>query len=186
VWAGNGEIFYRQGNKMMAAGTTTQPTFSADNPKMLFEGQYVPSLQTMPNYDVSRDGQRFLMVKASEQTEAATQINVVLNWFEYEWKVDANPSSLHLLYIGSGKTIWTFDRTTNKMIEWDLQGHLLYSWGSMGRFPGGLWGVHGLSVDQDGNLYVAEVDSGRVQKFRPKAGANPAFLVAKPVYSAWK
>ena len=36
----------------------------------------------MPNYDVSRDGQRFLMVKASEQTEAATQINIVLNWFE--------------------------------------------------------------------------------------------------------
>ncbi len=28
------------------------------------------------------DGQRFLMVQASEQEEAATQINVVLNWFE--------------------------------------------------------------------------------------------------------
>ncbi len=29
------------------------------------------------------DGQRFLMVQASEQQEeAATQINVVLNWFE--------------------------------------------------------------------------------------------------------
>jgi sugar lactone lactonase YvrE len=56
----------------------------------------------------------------------------------------------------------------------------------MGNFPGGLWGVHGISVDQEGNLYVAEVDSGRVQKFRPRAGANPAFLVAKPVYSAWK
>jgi len=43
-----------------------------------------------------------------------------------------------------------------------------------------------MSVDQEGNLYVAEVDSGRVQKFRPKPGANPAFLVAKPVYSAWR
>ncbi len=104
----------------------------------------------------------------------------------YEWKIDADPSSLHLLYIGSGKTIWTYDRTTNKMVEWDLQGHLLYSWGSMGVFPGGLWGVHGMSVDQEGNLYVAEVDAGRVQKFRPKAGANPEFVVAKPVYSAWR
>jgi hypothetical protein len=37
----------------------------------------------MPNYDVSPDGQRFLMVKSSEQEAAApTQINVVLNWFE--------------------------------------------------------------------------------------------------------
>jgi DNA-binding beta-propeller fold protein YncE len=91
-----------------------------------------------------------------------------------------------LLYIGSGKTIWSFDRSTNKMLQWDLEGHLLYSWGTMGEFAGGLWGVHGISVDQDGNLYVAEVDSGRVQKFRPKAGANRDFLVAKPVYSAWK
>src|SRR6266699_3089259 len=103
-----------------------------------------------------------------------------------EWKIDASPSSLHLLYIGSGNSIWTFDRTTNKMVEWDLQGHLLYSWGSMGAFPGGLWGVHGVSVDQDGNLYVAEVDAGRVQKFAPKPGANPAFMLAKPIYSAWK
>jgi Tol biopolymer transport system component len=82
VWAHDGEIFYRQGNKMMAVGTETQPAFSAGTPKVLFEGQYVRTLQTMPNYDVSRDGQRLLMVKASEQTEAATQINVVLNWFE--------------------------------------------------------------------------------------------------------
>jgi len=103
-----------------------------------------------------------------------------------EWSIDANPSSLHLLYIGSGNTVWTFDRSTNKMVDYDFNGHLLYSWGSMGTFPGGLWGVHGLHVDQEGNLYVAEVDNGRVQKFRPRPGANPAFLMAKPIYSAWK
>ena len=34
------------------------------------------------NYDVTPDGQRFVMVKPSEQELAATQINVVLNWFE--------------------------------------------------------------------------------------------------------
>jgi sugar lactone lactonase YvrE len=103
-----------------------------------------------------------------------------------EWRIDADPSSLHLLYIGSGNSVWTFDRSTNKLLQYDYAGHLLYSWGSMGMFPGGLWGVHGISVDQQGNLYVAEVDSGRVQKFRPRAGANPAFLVARPVYAAWQ
>jgi Tol biopolymer transport system component len=82
VWAANGEIFYRQGNKMMAVRTTTQPTFSAGNPKALFEGQYVPTQGTISNYDVSRDGQHLLMVKASEEEQAVTQINVVLNWFE--------------------------------------------------------------------------------------------------------
>jgi eukaryotic-like serine/threonine-protein kinase len=82
VWARNGELFYRSGDKMMAVQTTLKPSFSADKPKVLFQGQYVPSLQTMPNYDVAPDGQRFLMVKASEQDTSATQINVVLNWFE--------------------------------------------------------------------------------------------------------
>jgi len=68
---------------MMAADVTTQPTFSAGKPKMLFEGSYLLTAGTFPNYDVSSDGQRFLMLKPSEQPEpAATQINVVLNWFE--------------------------------------------------------------------------------------------------------
>jgi hypothetical protein len=46
--------------------------------------------------------------------------------------------------------------------------------------------MHGASVDQEGNLYVAEVGGGRLQKFRPRKGANPAYLVGRPVYSAWK
>ena len=34
------------------------------------------------NYDVTSDGQRFVMIQVGEQDSAATQINVVLNWFE--------------------------------------------------------------------------------------------------------
>jgi Tol biopolymer transport system component/predicted Ser/Thr protein kinase len=84
VWNRNGrELFYRNGNKMMAVDIATQPTFSAGTPRMLFEGQYVPSPTTSQNYDVSPDGQRFLMIKPFEQAQAGpTQINVVLNWFE--------------------------------------------------------------------------------------------------------
>ena len=77
------ELFYRNGIKMMAVDITTQPGFSAGKPRMLFEGQYEPTPTSLTNYDVSADGQRFLMVKPTEQTEAPpTQINVVLNWFE--------------------------------------------------------------------------------------------------------
>ena len=42
-----------------------------------------------------------------------------------------------------------------------------------------------MSVDPDGNLYLAEVNSGRLEKFRPRKGANPALLVGQPVRSAW-
>ena len=53
-------------------------------------------------------------------------------------------------------------------------------------FASGLEGPRGLKWGPDGNLYVAEVDSGRFQKFRPRAGANPATLIGKPIYSAWQ
>ncbi len=84
VWNPNGrELFYRSGEKMMAVDITTQPGFAAGKPRMLFEGPYEPTLFTNPNYDVSPDGQRFLMLKPTEQARVApTQINVVLNWFE--------------------------------------------------------------------------------------------------------
>lgn len=85
VWNRNGrELFYRSGNTMMAVEVTTQPTVSAAKPRVLFEGQYLLTRfpQAGVTYDVSPDGQRFLMVKEIEQTTTATQINVVLNWFE--------------------------------------------------------------------------------------------------------
>ena len=57
--------------------------FSAGKPRMLFEGPYLPTAASFPYYDVSPDGQRFLMLKPVEtETSAPTQINVVLNWFE--------------------------------------------------------------------------------------------------------
>jgi eukaryotic-like serine/threonine-protein kinase len=84
AWNSNGrELFYRSGDKMMAVDIATQPSFTAGKPRVLFKGQYVPTPATSPNYDVSRDGQRFLMLKPNEQEASApTQINVVLNWFE--------------------------------------------------------------------------------------------------------
>ena len=103
-----------------------------------------------------------------------------------EWKIAVSPSSLHFVQIGADRAVVAFDRNTHKMLKYDLDGHLLYAWGTVADFPGTLWGVHGMSTDQEGNLYVAEVDAGRFQKFRPRPGANPAYLIGKPVYSAWK
>ena len=82
VWARSGrELFYRNADKMMAAAIEANPAFSAAKPKLLFEGHYEASTFSFePNYDVSPDGKRFLMVKGSEQESAATQLNVVLNW----------------------------------------------------------------------------------------------------------
>ena len=84
VWNHNGrELFYRHGEKRMAVEITTQPGFTAGKPKMVFQGSYLPTQGTFPNYDVSADSQHFLMLKSNEQAEwAPTQISVVLNWTE--------------------------------------------------------------------------------------------------------
>jgi eukaryotic-like serine/threonine-protein kinase len=84
LWARSGrELFYRNGHKMMAVIVELEPTFAAAKPKCLFEGRYeTTSYAYLPNYDISPDGRRFLMVKGSEQESAAMQINVVLNWSE--------------------------------------------------------------------------------------------------------
>jgi len=82
MWNPNGrELFYRSGDKMMAVDIATQPGFVAGRPRKLFEGRYKPMVPT-PDYDVSPDGQRILMIKENDQESAPTQINVVLNWFE--------------------------------------------------------------------------------------------------------
>jgi eukaryotic-like serine/threonine-protein kinase len=79
VWARNGELFYRNGGKVMVVETTTRPSFSAGNPKVLFEGSYA-TYQSVPDYDVTADGQRFLFAQAGD--EGQSEISVVLNWTE--------------------------------------------------------------------------------------------------------
>ena len=96
----------------------------------------------------------------------------------YEWSAGGPPSDVHMFIVSGDGYLWAADRGTNRILKYDLDGNFLYAWGVAGDFPGGMWGVHGMTVDSEGNFYVAEVDNGRVQKFRPRPGANPAYLVA--------
>ena len=80
MWNRNGkELFYRSGNRMMAADVTTEPSFSLGQSKTVFQGDYLPSPGTVVDYDVSGDGQRFLMIKPTDQTLSLNQIVVVQN-----------------------------------------------------------------------------------------------------------
>jgi hypothetical protein len=95
-----------------------------------------------------------------------------------QWST-GKPSTPQFLYMAADRSVWIADGTTAKIMKFDLDGHYLYSWGSQGDWPGALWNVHGMSVDPEGNLYLAEVNNGRAEKFRPRPGANPALLVGQ-------
>ena len=70
------ELFYREGPKLMAVAVQMSPVFSASRPTVLFENAGLLS-----DFDVTADGQRFVMIETSAEP-APTQIEVVVHWFE--------------------------------------------------------------------------------------------------------
>jgi hypothetical protein len=84
LWSPRGdEIFYRDGEKLMTVPVQVTPTFSAGKPRLLFEqGALVSVLAPVPNYDVSSDGKRLLVITGISGSREADRVNVVLNWFE--------------------------------------------------------------------------------------------------------
>ena len=85
----------------------------------------------------------------------------------------------YYIYMSKDQHLWVGDGYTNKILKYDLNGKLLFSWGTFGQFPGGIWGPHQFSVDEENNFYIADVHIGRIQKFRPKPGAKPEELVGQ-------
>jgi Tol biopolymer transport system component len=81
LWSRDGkELFYAQGNAMMAADISTEPVFHASTPKKLFEGSY--DWDRSCNYDVSPDGKRFVMIKPAGGDMQTREMRVIVNWFE--------------------------------------------------------------------------------------------------------
>ena len=84
LWSPDGrELFYWEGRKLMAVSVRTQPTFQAGSPRFLFEGRYGPKSMGPPKYDITADGQRFVMVRKHEEAAPETrQITYIPDFFD--------------------------------------------------------------------------------------------------------
>lgn len=103
-----------------------------------------------------------------------------------EWYLGDGPAATYHIFMAADQHLWASDGHGNfKFYKFDLTGRLLQTWGTMTPAPGGLWGTHQFSVDQENNLYTAEVWAGRPQKFVPRPGADASVLVGQPVWAAW-
>jgi Tol biopolymer transport system component len=81
IWSRDGtELFFRSGDRVMVADVRLGEQLTVASPRVLFRGSYElePGPSGSLGYDVSPDGQRFLMIRS----EAPRHINVVLNWFQ--------------------------------------------------------------------------------------------------------
>jgi serine/threonine protein kinase len=81
-WRKDGkELFYVEGTMLVAAAVTTL-RFSVGSAVRLFQDRSLASSGATPRYDVSSDGQRFVMVETlGTEEDKPPAIHVVQNWF---------------------------------------------------------------------------------------------------------
>jgi hypothetical protein len=81
VWTSGGkEIVFRKGRRILSVAVETEPDFHASAPQILFEGPFELETGGFRNFDVTRDGQRFIMVLSED--EPLDRPVFVVNWAE--------------------------------------------------------------------------------------------------------
>ncbi|HUG82285.1 MAG TPA: hypothetical protein VML01_11525 [Bryobacterales bacterium] len=80
-WRADGkELFYVQGRNLMAVSVASAPSLKLGAPEPLFSSEGLSSTAGLRmRYDVSRDGQRFVLAEPADQ--GSRTLRVVQNWF---------------------------------------------------------------------------------------------------------
>jgi sugar lactone lactonase YvrE len=130
---------------------------------------------TVHSIAISKDRRLFVVDRAHHRIQIFDENGKFLDMFS----TGSAASLPYYHFIDTSQNIWVADGGTGRINKYDLNGNYLYGWGVKGGQPGQFNGPHALTVDQDGNLYVAEVFNGRTVKFRPKPNADPAKIVGQ-------
>jgi hypothetical protein len=82
LWGRDGrELFFRYWKGLMSVAIQTEPEFNPDQPNLVISGEYeAGQIPVFPNYDVSSNGQRFLLIPREQREKR--QILIDVNWFE--------------------------------------------------------------------------------------------------------
>ena len=80
-WRGDSrELYYVEGETLVAVPLTTEPEFTVGKAVRLFEHTGITRVGGQ-QYDVSADGQRFVVTDSVEEEEATSAVRIVQNWF---------------------------------------------------------------------------------------------------------
>ena len=88
VWSRNGrELFFRHGDDLIAVNVSLAANFTAGKPLIVFsrftpEDSSGPAYDLMADYDVSADGQRFVMPNYKVDASNIPNARVILSWFD--------------------------------------------------------------------------------------------------------
>jgi hypothetical protein len=185
AWLPDGTFFVSDGYE-----ETRVVKFDKDGNFLMAWGEMgEPGTERRPGYfntvhGIATDDQRRVYV--NDRSNRRIQVFDENGEFLQEWYLGDGPAAIYHIYMTADQHVWASDGHGNfKFYKFDLTGRLLQTWGTRTPEPGGLWGTHQFSVDQENNLYTAEVWAGRPQKFVPRSGADASVLVGQPVRAAW-
>jgi Tol biopolymer transport system component len=81
AWSKDGrELFYSNGDEMLAVAVPPGGTLSVGAPRVLYKGRYHPNPNGVTAFGVSADSRRFLRIQQVQPDRPVTRIDIVLNW----------------------------------------------------------------------------------------------------------
>ncbi len=114
-------------------------------------------------HDVAVDAQDFIYV--ADRGNERVQVFTPAGGFLAKWEGIGVPWGL--AYDRWRNVMWMCDGDNGRISKLNLDGEVLGVLGENGKGPGQFDQIHGITVDEAGNLYVCETRNARLQKLAP-------------------
>lgn len=170
------------GSLLVADGLTNSRVAKFDK-----NGKFVTSWGTKGTGPGQLSGPHGIETDAKGNVYVADRGNRRIQVFDKDGKYIKEWNGLRQIndvYIGGDQQVWAVDGVNSRLLKMDQSGAVLYWWGTHDTYPGALWEPHQVSVDSEGNLYIADSYNGRALKYSPKPGADRAKLMSPPANPA--
>lgn len=171
----NGDIYVADGE---GRGSNRRIAVMDSTGKFLRQWQ-PEGMETVHCMGVARDGMVYVCNREASRIQIYDKMGKFLKNIEVPWKPHTPPTDGMLKETGGSAVALDFSRDAgqkfiyvinqnNSQIEIiDRQsGKILSKFGRPGRFPGQFDQPHGIAVDSQGNVYIAENRGKKVQKFK--------------------
>jgi DNA-binding beta-propeller fold protein YncE len=143
-------------------------------------GKFVSSFGTRGNGPGQLSGVHGIAVDKNGRIYVADRSNRRVQIFDQSGKsIDIWPNlrQVNDIVLSDDGTVWVVDGTNARLLQFDQNGKRLYFWGTWGMQPGQFWEPHQISIDLEGNLYVADSFGGRTAKYVPSKSGDRSRLI---------
>jgi sugar lactone lactonase YvrE len=171
----NGDIFVSDGE---SKGGNRRVAVLDKNGNFL--RQWLPEgMQTVHCMAVANDGLVYVCNREGARVQVYDKMGKFIKNIEIPWTPDTPPADGKVKDSGGAAVALDFSHDSGQRLIYlinqnsalieiiDRQsGKILSSFGRVGRYPGQLDQPHGIAVDSQGNVYIAENRGKRIQKFK--------------------